>query len=177
MDLCTWDWGAIGSILGAVATLIAAGVALYIFTQWKNQKGSEIVAHEAKEAIKELLENMYTINILMGDLNEGEKISINRYMHYNDEINILLERLLFIEACVAIADFKNKIDSFSKNNTDFSLACSGLIKEICSDTRTTLLVEEQKLQGQKSIRSCFELIKTLQPYALYQARFIFKRPV
>lgn len=56
MDLCTWDVGAIGSILGAVATLIAAGVALYIFTQWKNQKASEVVANEAKYAINELFE-------------------------------------------------------------------------------------------------------------------------
>lgn len=56
MDLCTWDWGAIGSILGAGATFIAAGVALYIFTQWKNQKASEVVANEAKYTINEIFE-------------------------------------------------------------------------------------------------------------------------
>lgn len=56
MDLCTWDWGAIGSILGAIATFVGTFVAVYIFSQWKKQKGSEVVANEAKYAINELFE-------------------------------------------------------------------------------------------------------------------------
>lgn len=64
MDLCTWDWGAIGSILGAGATFTAAGIALYIFNKWKYQKASEVVANEAKYAINEVFE----LNKVFSDL-------------------------------------------------------------------------------------------------------------
>lgn len=35
MDICSWNWGAIGSM---VSTLIPSAVALYIFSKWKHQK-------------------------------------------------------------------------------------------------------------------------------------------
>lgn len=47
MEVCSWDWG-------AIATFVGAGVALYISCQWKNQKGSEVIANEAKEYIYNL---------------------------------------------------------------------------------------------------------------------------
>lgn len=46
MDICSWDWGAIGSIAGAIATFTGAGVALFISWQWKHQKASEVIAND-----------------------------------------------------------------------------------------------------------------------------------
>ena len=54
MDICSWDWGAIGSIAGAIATFTGAGVALFISWQWKHQKASEVIANEAKKFIVNL---------------------------------------------------------------------------------------------------------------------------
>jgi len=47
MDVCSWDWG-------AIATFTGTGVALYISKEWRNQKGKEVLANEAKSIINEL---------------------------------------------------------------------------------------------------------------------------
>lgn len=47
----------VGDGVSAIATLIAAWVAIRSFNKWTNQKGSEVIANEAK-AIFELLEEM-----------------------------------------------------------------------------------------------------------------------
>lgn len=58
MEVCSLDWGAIGSFVGAGATIIGAGiasrVAWCISKQWKKQKGSDVVANEAKTVIYNL---------------------------------------------------------------------------------------------------------------------------
>ena len=48
MDICAIDWRAVTPLL---ASIIAAGTALYISNRWSKQKGSEVVALEAKEII------------------------------------------------------------------------------------------------------------------------------
>ena len=57
MGISSWDWGAIGSIAGALATLGTGLIALWIAYQWRYQKSSEVVANEAKSLI--LLINEY----------------------------------------------------------------------------------------------------------------------
>lgn len=53
MEISTWDWGAIGSFVGAGATIYAARIALSISNQWRTQKRSEIVSEIAKKAYKQ----------------------------------------------------------------------------------------------------------------------------
>ena len=48
MDICNLDWQLIVKIL---PSLITGGVALFIFSKWKNQKSSEVIANEAKVLI------------------------------------------------------------------------------------------------------------------------------
>ncbi len=44
MEFCSLDWGAIAGFAGVGATVIAARVAWNISEEWKNQKGSEVIA-------------------------------------------------------------------------------------------------------------------------------------
>ncbi|MDI9741816.1 hypothetical protein QM267_16275, partial [Acinetobacter baumannii] len=48
MDICNLDWELISRFLPSIIT---GGVALYIFSKWKNQKASEVIANEAKSLI------------------------------------------------------------------------------------------------------------------------------
>ncbi|CAM9412198.1 MULTISPECIES: hypothetical protein [Acinetobacter] len=82
MDICSWDWGAIGSIAGAIATFTGAGVALFISWQWKHQKASEVIANEAKKFIVNL-------SILQSLQSEIHKIiyESNGYNGANKEID------------------------------------------------------------------------------------------
>lgn len=45
MEVCSWDWGAIATFIGAG---IASITAWLISKQWRDQKGSEVIANEAK---------------------------------------------------------------------------------------------------------------------------------
>lgn len=45
MGVCSWDWGAIATLTGAG---IASITAWLISNQWRNQKGSEVIANECK---------------------------------------------------------------------------------------------------------------------------------
>lgn len=47
------DWSAIGSFVGAGATIYAAHIALSISNQWRTQKRSEIVSEIARKAYKQ----------------------------------------------------------------------------------------------------------------------------
>lgn len=58
MEVCSWDWGAIAGFTGAGATLTTGVIALCIFRQWRDQKGSEVIANEAKLIINELSKSL-----------------------------------------------------------------------------------------------------------------------
>lgn len=56
MNICDWDWGVIAGFSGAIATLLTGFIALYISSQWKQQKRSEILSNEAAK-ILDILED------------------------------------------------------------------------------------------------------------------------
>ncbi|EPF73781.1 hypothetical protein [Acinetobacter rudis] len=74
MDLCVFDWKSIAPIIAAlIASSIAATTALYISNKWSGQKGSEVVANEAK-------------NVAI-DLEEVESIYLE-LLSYEDELGM-----------------------------------------------------------------------------------------
>ncbi|MHA3068777.1 hypothetical protein ACX1N4_07330, partial [Acinetobacter sp. ANC 3789] len=63
MDICSFDF----NLASKFIPLITPIVAIYIFKKWKKQKGSEVIANESKEAIKDLLElSVINFNIVFG---------------------------------------------------------------------------------------------------------------
>lgn len=48
------DWGAVAGFTSAFATFVSIAAMLWIFSQWNRQKGSEVVANEAKHCIIQL---------------------------------------------------------------------------------------------------------------------------
>lgn len=51
MDIYNWDWGIIAGFINAIATLVTGLIALYISSQWKKQKRSEILSNEAAKIL------------------------------------------------------------------------------------------------------------------------------
>ena len=77
MEVCSWDWGAIGSFLGAGATLYAACIALSISNEWRNEKGSEVVANECKLILLELNKFVMDSELLFKiSTNESEELLV-----------------------------------------------------------------------------------------------------
>ena len=46
MSVCSWDWGAIATVLSPII------VAVYLYRKWHDQKQKEFVADEAKEILR-----------------------------------------------------------------------------------------------------------------------------
>lgn len=88
MDVCSIDWSAIATFVGVV-------VALYISWQWKRQKGSEVIATEAKNL---------SLNIIAFKQNY---IKVYNYFTFTDDDNF----------CKGKAELKKlKIEAFSIRN-------------------------------------------------------------
>lgn len=77
MIICSFDWGAIGSIAGAIATFIGAGVALFISWQWKKQKRLESLSSLSKDAIVLLSDSLFVntqISMYIEDVSNGRSV-------------------------------------------------------------------------------------------------------
>ena len=56
MEVCSFNWELASKFIPLVTGIITICVAVFVYHVWHKQKGKEVIANEAKEAIKELLE-------------------------------------------------------------------------------------------------------------------------
>jgi len=89
MDVCNLDWG-------AIATFTGAGVACFIFYQWKNQKSSEVIANEAKELI-------YCLN---------ECTNLSRHIENKYKTKSSHIENLELKYCDKVIDIEYKLETF-----------------------------------------------------------------
>ncbi|WP_180644928.1 hypothetical protein [Acinetobacter bereziniae] len=190
MTICSWDWGAIGSILGAIATIIGAIVAIYIFTQWRNQKGSEVLANEAKNTI--LLLNKFNklndyIHNLLSDIKVINKHKIGEELeNIKLEGKVIHESMDFIEDCLTqlkihqdesminnVLGFRreiNKYISIHENmdeliNKNITITDDGSIEFIEQDNQYSFELNNINININNHVQ---DLKSKLIPYALYQ---------
>lgn len=120
MDLCKWDWGAIGSMLGAVATFTAAGVALYIFNKWRYQKASEVVANEAKSVVNEIFElNKILLELSLFHFNGSKELQV-KITSFISLTYSIFSKLTFIQNSIndEHGKLRESIESFNKVTLD-----------------------------------------------------------
>ena len=94
-----------GDLLSILGTLVTALIALHIFSNWKNQKGSEVVAIEAKEIfslieqilpkMNEVFEDMMKMSIHNNVPNDFNKEMFIGFRTINMDIIKRLELNLF----------------------------------------------------------------------------------
>jgi len=122
MDLCVFDWGIFASLLSAAATFIGAGVALWIFFQWKNQKGSEVIANEAKGLFKNIENAKTTFSIVFSDI-------LKMAMHEKNPVDFPEEH--FINFRTANLEIIKSLELIKFKNTDQETL--NIIKEFIAD--------------------------------------------
>lgn len=95
MDFCSIDWDIIGKFFPSVFTSLFA---FFIFSQWKNQKGSEVIANEAKSLIIKLAKLQTLQSDIFSILNESNGSNFPEDLFtefkktkndFNDSINFL----------------------------------------------------------------------------------------
>lgn len=160
MDLCVVDWGPIASLLAA---LTASCTALYISNRWSRQKGSEVLASEAKEII-----------FLINDLSRLLKYNIesidnqaDTYKKFNSLFDDLISKVGFMYSSISnkknkkiimnyslsLIVFKQKFESAYKKSGDNQ----DLVKETYIVFEDTYKVQKQKIH------------KVIVQYALYKS--------
>lgn len=70
MDICSWNWGVIASIVSA---LITGFVAIYISSKWEEQKSSEVLSSEAEKVLSLLIDYKKALISLDSCLNKYPK--------------------------------------------------------------------------------------------------------
>lgn len=167
MDVCNLDWSAIAGFVGA-------GVALFISQQWKDQKGSEVIANEAKEVIKELLDFSTKQQNFIHFMTQFKEIDSDNFTRLQDQNSDIYKRLVFIENSIDIKNFKKTIFDYNLINQKIFKDISQVPDVIIADEYKKL-IEKIGLQREFNLSKCLQLTDLIRPYALYQTKFNFKK--
>lgn len=166
MDLCVVDWGAVATI---VAALIASFTAIYIYFQWKNQKGAEVIANEAKQNIQDILEIIKVISLIRQKSFDSERSK--NFGDFNRLYESVVRSSLYIDDCVEIKDFKKSIDEFFDCCLKFK-RFESLYRHHAQDSKFIEHVDGEinviQIKG-------VNIVNTLIPYSIYQKKFKFRK--
>jgi hypothetical protein len=168
MEVCSWNWGAIGSFVAAGATVYAAHIALLISNQWRSQKGSEVLAISAKNAIIEI-ENLDDQLLYIGQ-------RLSKYQNHEDlKLKITeidrkqLNNLLNFISTLIDQDTSKLITQYNKKYIHLSFRINFYISNINSnenenEERLNMVFEKYEIYSlEKDL-----LIEKLKDYALYK---------
>ncbi|MBE9400447.1 hypothetical protein IQR32_03655 [Acinetobacter albensis] len=165
------DWKAITPIFsGILASAVAATTALYISNKWKSQKGGEVVANEAKQTIKDLLE-IINISYHMNSYSASPEMIAEKYARFVILSEQILRSSLFINECIVIDNLNFKLNEFN----EICWAVKGIGLE--SDPVRNHNEFKNKLAGKVGYIGSLgmSLVKILRPYSVYQKDFKFKK--
>lgn len=166
MDLCVFDWRAITPI---IAALIASGTAWGISNKWNNQKGSEVVASEAKQTIKDLLEVIKIVNYIKSG-SYDERTDKEQFDRFELLFESIVPSILYIDDCIHIDDLKTNLFEFTsdvneliklKRNNSFNFNSEKYKNRLDS------VIDSLSQHG-------MDVVNILHPYSIYRKKFKFK---
>lgn len=124
--------------LNIIATFFSGLVALVIFTQWNKQKGSEVVANEAKSVIIDLFE-LYKIflELIHFNIDSSEEL-ISKIKSFKSVSYSVGAKLTFISK--TIHDKDQKIEKNIKKLTELNIKIDKLLEPYLNE------IDDERLQ-------------------------------
>jgi hypothetical protein len=176
---CVVDWELASKFVPLIAVIISIGIAGFVYWAWHKQKGKEVIANEAKEAIKELLE---LLNIHMKLINKIRiSCDIDNTVHekITEKMESLYRKLYFIESCMEIENLNEYItkSQFFIKKIDEIIDILHNYKKVNS---ADMAIEREKyisnlIEYSGSYYNYSDLIlDTIKPYALYKKKYNFR---
>ncbi|MBU3083143.1 hypothetical protein [Acinetobacter seifertii] len=168
--ICDLDCGIIKDyVVPIISALIPSIVAWLIYRGWNNQKGTEVIANEAKQNIKDLLE-IINISYNMNSYTASPELVAEKFKRFELLSEQILRSSLFINECIVIDDFYSLLNKFN---------------ELCWDVKDIGLESDpvrnhkdfkNKLSGKVGYigSTGMHMVKILTPYSTYQKNFLFK---
>ncbi|MDM1783385.1 hypothetical protein [Acinetobacter bereziniae] len=156
-----------------MVALIGAGipslVAVLIFFKWKNQKGSEVIANEAKQMVKDLLEQIKLIMFM----NEG-RYEIEEHEEQFLKFKALFEKsvidITYVEDCIYVKELELKFRSYTKHGNEIIK----LKSKNTLDFDNPNFIDKLKTETKKFSEFAMDLVNLLKPYSIYHKDFKFK---
>lgn len=149
--------------------LITPIVAIYIFKKWKKQKGSEVIANESKEAIKDLLElSVINTNIVFGGSKSKTELE-SKLLKFKEIAEKSHRAMLFLTTDQDI----DKLDLLLPNYYQYTESIYHSINNVvaCSNDMQVLQFMQLEMTKQNTLRlnECInKLISILYPYSVYK---------
>ncbi|WEI10429.1 hypothetical protein PYR73_05480 [Acinetobacter soli] len=164
--VCSLDWGIVKDILGLlISTGIPAGVAIFIYRGWNNQKGSEVIANEAKN----ILVTIEKIEILQGDirfwLGLTSEINENKLQEFSKLKDSLENSILLLNHAIDDHDFNFYLNKILEQLKNADRSLTGFDRDF---------LEIKDLQF-TSTNSYQVLKKQLLDYAVYKKKVNYKK--
>lgn len=177
---CVVDWELASKFVPLITAIISICIAGFVYWAWHEQKGKEVIANEAKEAIKDFLElgnKISNINQML-DKNETDGDTILRIKYIYEESN---KRLLFLVNSIEIEKLKkimfdlhvsnyqlfSRLDIIYKlNNKNYDREKYKIDPNLINETRELI---------RKSYGLVWDIVYILKPYALYKTKFKYKK--
>jgi len=155
----------VGDGVSAIATLIAAWIAIRTFNKWTNQKGSEVIASEAKTIFK-------LVEEIPSSLNKVHEDMLNMVLHNKvpndfDESRFTNFRKLNVEIMksLKLIEYKNKDKDTLKITKNFSDCYKNYGSNYCRSKIDLKEILETKELYDKSLT---DLKNEMYEYALYK---------
>jgi len=179
MEVCSFNWELASKFIPLVTGIITIGVAGFVYHVWHKQKGKEVIANEAKEAIKELLELLNIHMKLINKIRISCDIDVTVHEKINEKMESLYRKLYFIESCMEIEnlnEYITKSQIFIKK-IDETIDTLHNYKKVNS---ADMAIEREKyisilIEYSGSYYNYSDLIlDTIKPYALYKKKYNFR---
>lgn len=164
MDTCSFDWELVSKF---IPSIITATVATIIFWQWRNQKGSEVIAKEARELII-CLSKIASIESTMSNLIYKKHIKdlSNELKEYKQLKEQTSDSFTFFSMCI-------EDDPTTRHYlVEYLSSCINFIKEIDRYISDKDSFDERKYTNANAL---FEANKLLLNYSLYKKRSLKSR--
>lgn len=140
------DWSAVAGFTSAIATFFGGGAVVWVYQQWKNQKGSEVIANEAKDVLIDIKELKAIFLQLIGyrykyESEEAVAINISKLTTLSTST---IKKLMFISESIEDLD---KINTISQSIALLQSVYKQIGKIIFSDEEGALELMLTLLEG------------------------------
>lgn len=172
MEVCSLDLGDIGSLIGAVGTILGLIVAICISKQWKKQKRNELIATECRDVIGILLTNVASLNHAKEMYNYNQKKDL--LIEFKSSYLNILSRILLLNMTINKTEdiALPLIISYLKLLDDFQIEIQNTEPEI---QEIFLRISKQKTKEQsfnddieQIILCTHQFVRHIHPYSIYK---------
>ncbi|MFH3962887.1 hypothetical protein WDA57_09190 [Acinetobacter nosocomialis] len=164
------DWELASKFIPLITALTTISVAWFVYKVWHKQKAKEVMASEAKQCIKDLLEMIKIINFIeVGKYDDEEELK-KQFAKFKILFEQTIINVMYVNDCVNILNLKNKIFEFTEaGNTLINLKSKNSLNYENPNFKDKFY-GDTKLFSAKAI----DLTNILRPYSVYIKTFDFR---